>query len=808
MKRPSKYVLTGIALGLLVVVGTPSAYLYNYVNHDPRFCISCHVMNDAYDRWQTSEHSRIDCHSCHPSEMKTNLRHLYFTVVDPHAEPSQYAEVDRNTCMRCHQQGGDRWQQVLTTAGHDVHVTQRGLQCMDCHSESVHRFAAPAQICAKCHEKIEMHERTMEHLQCLQCHDFLADAPGAELKPGKATCWTCHGDESAQQALAMGSAEAVRAELEAAARSGGFANVRYPDTATTTAAKAEPATVDDSKGPKTAGELARKIALGEGLALAAVSNVGAKIIPRAGVHGDLDCKLCHNPHKPDFDGMRSGILCQNCHEGEPFEALKSGPKEHECRGCHKPHDAHGAAKEICSTCHSAFVTTLTKKHADQCDTCHRPHSMKAFGDDCKSCHANEAADLFTHAPPQHDKCETCHEPHAPAPKEQACTPCHATQAVLVNTAIKVEHQQCTTCHEPHGAKPTAQSACRSCHLEHAAKIRNAGVPEHENCRSCHMTSHGQPQTDRSACVNCHVEQAKLTAVAKTPKEHTQCDSCHLPHEPKAKAELTACMTCHVKQVAPEGHRSHEGKCTTCHQQHGPAAATTATCQSCHKDVKVHAKGVEKHQQCISCHAPHEGGTKEEAKGLASASCSNCHTKQMVSVMIWPKLEHQTCSNCHVGHDAGTPKPCASCHEQMGKQMQGTKHTACTQCHAPHEAKAVGEKAWWSNCATCHAKNVEAVAQRTTPTHSSCENCHKSHAFERPTCQSCHQDITKQLMHQVKEHGDCRSCHDTHGKDPPLRESCVSCHKQQAKDHFPESPRCDSCHPFGIGEVPPPPPPKK
>jgi hypothetical protein len=101
--------------------------------------------------------------------------------------------------------------------------------------------------------------------------------------------------------------------------------------------------------------------------------------------------------------------------------------------------------------------------------------------------------------------------------------------------------------------------------------------------------------------------------------------------------------------------------------------------------------------------------------------------------------------------------------------------------------------FWGECARCHQTEAKGAAARG-PTHSRCEECHQPHAFERPTCDSCHSAIRGRLMHAVPKHQDCKTCHGAHENAPPTRAACMSCHTDRAK-HYPDSPKCQSCHPF-------------
>ncbi|MDR7550219.1 MAG: NapC/NirT family cytochrome c, partial [Armatimonadota bacterium] len=58
-----------LAVGVLVLgLGVVAAGFYgvargvDYTMNDPNFCRSCHIMEPAWDRWQASEHRKVNCH--------------------------------------------------------------------------------------------------------------------------------------------------------------------------------------------------------------------------------------------------------------------------------------------------------------------------------------------------------------------------------------------------------------------------------------------------------------------------------------------------------------------------------------------------------------------------------------------------------------------------------------------------------------------------------------------------------------------------------------------------------------------------
>jgi hypothetical protein len=73
-----------------------------------------------------------------------------------------------------------------------------------------------------------------------------------------------------------------------------------------------------------------------------------KVVGAESLHGQLDCKLCHEPHgKIDDWAMRD---CSRCHDlgAQPL----TGPEGHRvCSNCHAEHGPTNQALASCATCH-------------------------------------------------------------------------------------------------------------------------------------------------------------------------------------------------------------------------------------------------------------------------------------------------------------------------------------------------------------------------------------------------------------------------------------------------------------------------
>jgi len=197
--------LSGIAkifvLAGILVVTLAGWRTYSYVQHDPAFCTSCHIMDSAYTKWSESVHSKITCHECHSPNLQSNLRQLWVYWTEPPDKPRHRPEVENSTCYNCHRlrgaegdidagNGDPNWQHVLAESGHAEHVGKQRLQCVRCHSTSLHKFVPPSEICTTCH-KHETLEKTKMVQHCTSCHKFKA-LKRDSLRPEREDCLECH----------------------------------------------------------------------------------------------------------------------------------------------------------------------------------------------------------------------------------------------------------------------------------------------------------------------------------------------------------------------------------------------------------------------------------------------------------------------------------------------------------------------------------------------------------------------------------------------------------------------------------------
>lgn len=179
-----------IIVALLSFGGYQSIHFYNYMQHNPEFCYSCHLMEKPWDRWESSEHSQVECHGCHQQSIFAGANQIISFALGNPERVEAHATVQDETCEDCHESGSPEWIQVAQTAGHQEHAEVQNIACTKCHSITVHRFEAPGTICSVCHEEKHIDVNGMAKMHCTACHQFLAE--GEHPLPTRSGCLDCH----------------------------------------------------------------------------------------------------------------------------------------------------------------------------------------------------------------------------------------------------------------------------------------------------------------------------------------------------------------------------------------------------------------------------------------------------------------------------------------------------------------------------------------------------------------------------------------------------------------------------------------
>ncbi len=719
-RRASLWLVLGLA-ALVVAALAGSIGAGRYMTRSASACTgSCHTAAPKA-HVQSPGHKGVACQRCHSVASGTALR-LFTDRVFGVKRVVAHGAVVAASCSSCHNELDARWGKISETSGHRTHASATKVDCLSCHRGSAHAGRVTAKVCLDCHHDAHLHAK-----KDLDEH-------------AEPQCLSCHNFASESHGKPW-------LTVDACARC---------HSAEAQAHKGSPGVVP------------------------------ATVIRPQDLHGGVDCKLCHQPHHA-FDKGATEPPCTQCHDIKIGTRNRELPKEHhECQSCHKVHAPLKRADDQCKNCHEQArlregqVRSTALQH-DECASCHQPHSWIPDKNGCVKCHNKEATLVFTKSPVQHQKCVNCHDIHGPPPVGTICGKCHKDNAAKMR-AGPARHQICTSCHNPHAPRPQPPAACISCHAAEVREVVTIGPAGHAraNCTGCH-TIHGNPRVNTTVCAKCHKDKSTLVAKAG-PVPHRSCLSCHKQHRFSVRGTTLPCVKCH-QDIATKA-EIHTGRCTKCHDQHGPPDIPRDRCLGCHKQIHL-ANINAKHNVCSSCHIPHK------KKEYALQRCRQCHADKAQVANLWPanSAHHQACNNCHNQHNVREKKPCGSCHAKEQSMVKVNPRHQCTGCHAPHQAPPSARSGWWDRCVNCHKSEATESKQ-----HTACNNCHKPHYFQPPKCQTCHSANIKKGLHTIKAHAQCNKCHETHKASLPTRKNCLSCHKDRV-DHQPNAQRCQACHLF-------------
>lgn len=498
LSRLSPAVLGAIGVLIMAGVGGGGYYAYrtyDFVQHDNDFCMSCHLMAEPFERFAESAHQGLGCKACHQPTIVARSQMAFTQIVENPGEMSVHAEVPNEVCEECHIVGdADHWRMIANTAGHRVHLESdepelQGLQCVECHSTSLHEFAPIDRTCAQseCHAAniIQLGGMSDLTIHCAACHTFVAPIADHESLLGNAVqtvllpdfdeCFACHVMRTLAE---MPSPDP---------HDGSCAACHNPHEQTESSQAVQSCATAGCHS-----EVDTLTPFHRGIPTETLSN----------------CLNCHRAHDFSLDGSD----CASCHEGAeaPVEAITAlldfSHGQHgsvECGNCHTNGDEHGAptvaTAENCRACHHTVPVS------NSCSRCHTPSDAPSesygvvramtlavgtddpsrtftfphtshSGLDCASCHSQG---LALEPPPDLD-CQSCHEDHHEP--ERDCASCHRAPPEGAHPPSEA-HVTCTGagCHEavPFEGVPRTRQACLACHQD-----QRDHRPE-QRCADCH-----------------------------------------------------------------------------------------------------------------------------------------------------------------------------------------------------------------------------------------------------------------------------------------------------------------------------------
>lgn len=279
--RPLTYKIIIVLQVLLfiAVVGAGSLHIYDYTEHDPTFCVNCHIMKQAFSAWETSIHKGVDCHSCHYASVFDRNKMLIKTFVE---RPSSVSErphdkiiVPSTMCIKCHWEGKKTIPKISNSTGHAMHWFKGAIECTSCHAVKLHQFSAEQSLCVSCHAKGKVVLEKMKDMKCTECHDFRKNG----LVPKADVCIPCH-------------------EVRTPPSSGEARTLAHQQFDCMTCHH----THDPGRKPETACQNCHYLTMKRGkhpIHLEALGN---------------DCLACHKPHQWRIEEAEAKKICSECHK--------------------------------------------------------------------------------------------------------------------------------------------------------------------------------------------------------------------------------------------------------------------------------------------------------------------------------------------------------------------------------------------------------------------------------------------------------------------------------------------------------------
>ncbi len=539
----------GIAIAGSVGAGGYYAYqTYDYVQHDNDFCLSCHLMVEPYERFARSAHRGLGCKACHQPTIVVRSQMALTQIIENPDSLAVHARVTNDKCASCHINGDpEKWELIKNSAGHKVHLeskdsTLQGLQCVRCHSTSLHEFAASDKTCAQagCHEHNKIMLGRMKDLtiHCAACHDFSKPIPQgggteavlAALSPDKNECLSCH-------------------EMRVL--------VNLPDP-------------DPHQG-----------------ACAACHNPHTQATPQAAVESctKAGCHTQADTLTPFHRGMGPGVLenCVNCHNAHDFHVDDTN-----CLSCHtgvfrdsvRANPGGGVAIQPATahpTVPASFLGIGAPPSADAWWLHPASPALQQTPPQATPQATRREGPRFLHSQHRNVACTNCHDSSQShgglkVTSIADCRGCHHTGGLSTN---------CARCHQSTDARGDPHAEQRTMSLSVGRPVRRDLPFRHENHTS-------------EACSICHTQGLQLSAAS------VDCNECHEQHH----ALDNDCTRCHVQPPASahpvaKAHESCSG--SGCHRAPPFATLPTATrevCLVCHQKQKEHRPG----QICAECHA--------------------------------------------------------------------------------------------------------------------------------------------------------------------------------------------------------------
>ncbi|MEP6495020.1 MAG: cytochrome c3 family protein [bacterium] len=535
LARPGavKFALVSSVGVVVVSVGGAGLYGYNYMMHDNDFCQSCHVMDSAWNRFQTTKHKSLQCHACHRQPLYVSSVELFYWVTERMMIVPPHDKVPTKVCSECHmRQGTDSARTLITlTAGHALHLKSdssalKNVQCVTCHGRDFHSFKPTNATCAQsgCHMNVRVNLGVMSSkgfMHCTSCHDFKGKVPPGTtaaqarlaIAPKVMDCTSCHEMSKA----------ILNFDLAADPHKGNCSmchdahKQKEPKDAFKTCATAQCHVAADTL-----------TAFHRGLGSHALDQCGACHQAHSWKVRGTDCISCHkniNQDRPSARRVGSAGSVGSAGRRKSFHRVASRR-----RSVRSAQRVVRFASFIRPPADSAFRHSIHKSLT--CTECHGTSNthgaikIVAPGG-CLGCH---------HSAQQRVQCSTCHTAPPAAPYTLPMIFAITARPNPVTRPVAFTHARHTTlvCVQCHGTdvKRTVTTKCASCHTDHHTAAAD--------CATCHTTARvGHDRKVHEGCAGCHTD----AGVASLPAGRPVCIACHL--EQRNHYPLGDCATCHA-----------------------------------------------------------------------------------------------------------------------------------------------------------------------------------------------------------------------------------------------------------------------
>jgi len=538
-------------------------------------------MADPYELFAESAHRGLGCKACHKPSFAGRSQMALTQILTNPDSLTTHAEVPNEKCTSCHVEGDpETWESIRNSVGHRVHFESDdpsldGLNCVECHSSSLHQFAATSETCAQsgCHEDATIQLGRMGDftIHCTACHNFSDPVPEdapletlvAATQPDAESCLSCH---AMRTLVDMPEDEPHEASCGACHDPHGQTTPEQAvETCATAGCHAQPDTLTPFHRGLTVGVLS-------------------------------DCTSCHGAH----DWQAEGQDCLSCHQ-DVFDDPAGGARLTASNAAVVALAAHTS-----STTAPASVGALPVRFAS---------SALHAGTRTSDIHVRDtpARDTPARDTPVRDTPARMEAARTEASRVEPRT--HLFQA-LDSTFVHAEHRtvECQECHlseEVHGAVTTTSLRdCRTCH--HTQPIM-------ADCAACHDDRSAPSDTRqllRTVSFTVTDPMSRELPFDHPAHETIECQECH-----EAGLELSAsaidCASCH------EDHHEPEQRCASCHLEAPEPAHTVevhvgCTGSGCHTDVPGVLNSVPRTRSfCLSCHQELEDHRPGE-------ECEQCH----------------------------------------------------------------------------------------------------------------------------------------------------------------------------------------